>query len=343
MRDEEGERQMRAAWTLVATAVLALMVLSSAATAQNSSVVDDLRQEFRNEAERSKLGRSFQALSVFNITPGISAASYYVDNDDPNSDVTTIDSYKFSPSHTFDPIHGIKPYVEATVGFLNSEASGQVFVDPNTPTDVSFDIKTIAFLGGGGVEIDIVENTVVRPILLAGYSRIWDSDSISGPGADVLEEAGKGILFDAWLNTFLVGGAVELEHWGSSNPVHDINYTAKIRFNQLYANTYSASDSSLEGGGTFGILTAGAEVDGPLWGVTLLDHEVRWIGFATNTYLPNDQESDALGFDYFFEVGGGLEFVDRTVVSGLEGVSVRSSVLFGNNVYGWTAGLSLEF
>ncbi len=181
-----------------------------------------------------------------------------------------------------------------------------------------------------------------RPIFLAGYSRIWDDSSVSGPDAQTFKNAGKGILFDAWLNTALVGGAAEVAHQGYLGPVTDINYGGNVRYDQFYANTFSASDSVLEGGSTFGILTAAAEVNGPVWGLTLLDREVRWIGYATNTYLPAGT-GDELGFDYFFELGGGLELVDRNIIDGLEGVSVRSSVLFGDNVYGWTAGLALEF
>lgn len=332
---------MRLLRSLAAFAIPVFFAFSGTAVAESSSLVQDLREEFRSDAERSNFGRSLQALSIFNVTPGVSAASYYVDNG--SSDDTTINSYKFSPSHTFAPIHGIKPYLEGNVGFLKAKNSANLFIDPSDPTRIDFDIKTISFLAGAGVEIDIVERTVVRPIVLAGYSRIWDSDEISGPGADILAEAGQGIFFDAWLNTALVGGAVELEHWGSFGPVSDVNYTGKLRYNQFYANTFSASDSSLEEEGTFGLMTAAVEFDGPVWGMTLFEREVRWIGFLTNTYLPTDAESDALGFDYFFEVGGGLELVDRGIFEGLEGISVRSSALFGNNVYGWTAGLSLEF
>ena len=332
---------MQRAAIAVAASVLAVLVLSRGAEAQ--SIIDEktLRRGLEDAAERSNLGQAFQALSIFNVTPGISAATFYVGDEEGGDD--KIESYKFSPSRTFEPVLGVRPYVEGTVGYLvgKQEVAATLSTAGETTSDI--DIRTIAFLGGAGVEFDVFEGTVIRPIFLAGYSRIWDSSKTRGPDSQTLDRAGKGIIFDAWLNTALVGGAIELEHVGHFDPQTDINYVANVRYDQLYANSFSASNAVLEGSSTFGVLTAKAEFNGPVWGVSLLDRELRWIGFASNTYLPGDDESDALGFSYFFEVGGGLELVDRDVIKGLDGLSVRSSALFGDNVYGWTAGLSLEF
>ncbi len=324
---------MRAVWIVAVAAAMLGAGLTSSASAQ------DIRDLIRNEAEQSNLAKGFQALSIFNVTPGVSAAVFYVD--DGLGGQNKISNYKFSPSRTFEPIYGIKPYVEASVGFLGFKADGTL-VDSGRVNDYKFDINTVAALGGVGVEIDLFEGTVFRPIFLAGYSRIWDNSTVSGPDAQTFKEQGRGILFDAWLNTALIGGAAEVVHSGYLGPVTDINYGAKVRYDQYYANTFSASDSVLQGSSTFGVMTAAAQIDGPLWGMTLFDREVRWIGFATNTYLPGDT-NDELRFSYFFEVGGGLELVDRTIIKGLEGVSARTSALFGDNVYGWTAGLALEF
>jgi hypothetical protein len=50
-----------------------------------------------------------------------------------------------------------------------------------------------------------------------------------------------------------------------------------------------------------------------------------------------------LGLDYFFELGGGLEIVDRDVVAGIEGVSLRASQITGDGVTGFPPGAQLEF
>ncbi len=333
---------VRGVFVTVAVSVLAVLVLYRTAAAQSYLTEQELRQLLEDAADRSNLSQAFQALSILNVTPGISSAAFYVGDDTGKDD--EIDSYKYSPSRTFEPVYGVKPYVEGTVGYLlgkNFDVSAEL--SDKGQTTSSIDIRTLSFLGGVGAEFDLFDGTVIRPILLAGYSRIWDSSRTRGPDSQTLDNAGKGIIFDAWLNTALVGGAVELEHVGYFDPQTDIDYVANVRYNQLYANTFSASNSVLEGSSTFGVLTARAEFSGPVWGVSLLDRELRWIGFASNTYLPGDDETDALGFGYFFEVGGGLKLVDREVIKGLEGVAFRTSALFGGNVYGWTAGLSLEF
>lgn len=41
---------------------------------------------------------------------------------------------------------------------------------------------------------------------------------------------------------------------------------------------------------------------------------------------------------------GGIELVDKSIPKGVEGVSVRSSVIAGDNgLTGWIAGVQLEF
>ena len=52
---------------------------------------------------------------------------------------------------------------------------------------------------------------------------------------------------------------------------------------------------------------------------------------------------ETLGFDYFFEFGGGLEIVDRGVVRGIDGISLRASYITGDNVSGFSVGAHIEF
>jgi len=311
-----------------------LLILSCPAAAQGQ---EELRRAIRDAAAASKLSEFYQALTVFGATPGVSAANYY--GHDQEGERFTISNYKVSPSHTFDPVHGISPYVEGSLGYLSSDQTFVIDLGAKDPTLGNVDIRTFGILGGVGADIELFEGTHLRPILLGGYTHIWDNDNVSGPFADEVREAGKGILFDVRIDSYLLGGALELVH--SRVVGDDIRFDGSVRYNQLYVNSFDASDSVLEKDGTFGVFTAGGEFNGPT-GWTLLGRELRWIGYATNTYLPGTQ-TDSLGFSYFFELGGGMEIVDRNIVSGIEGVSLRTSAIVGDNVVGWTAGLSLEF
>ena len=109
----------------------------------------------------------------------------------------------------------------------------------------------------------------------------------------------------------------------------------------LWGTTLDASDDALEGASDFGVFTAAATLDGPL-PITAFGRELRWLAFATHSRFPG-LSGDALGFDYFFELGGGLEIVDREVVAGIEGISLRASYITGDNVTGFSVGAHIEF
>lgn len=300
------------------------------------ALVDVLRNSFRQAAEQTNLGQGFQALSIFGASPGVSAAAYNVTEGQSRLE---IDSYKISPSCTFDPVWGINPYVEGTIAYLDATETVPFTLVPGATTEAVVDIKTYSFLGGVGAEFELGENTVIRPMVLAGYSHVSDEATATGPLAATLLQAGRGIAFDITIDSALFGAAVEVQH--TEALANDINFDGTIRYNQIFDTVFSASDPSLEGSGTFGVFTASAEIDGPT-SLTFFNRELRWIAFVSSTYLPGDA-GDALGFPFFFEAGAGVEIVDRDVVSWLEGVSFRGSAIIGPDVTGWTAGGALEF
>lgn len=320
----------------------ALAVLAGAAAlappaAAQSEFVAELDRILTEEARRNDLGNAFQSLTIFGATPGITAAVFNVEEDGETLDLS---SYKVSPSHSFEPVFGVRPYVEATLGYLNTDQTVGFDIIPDAPTRAKIDVDTFTALGGAGVEIDLFAGTVARPIVLIGYSRTTSDARIRGPFAEEIDAAGRGVLFDVSINSLLVGGALELAH--DSTLDGDIGLAATVRYNHLFDSVLSASDPVLESDGDFGVFTGGIEVDGPLEGATLFGRELRWIGFASSTWLPGEQ-SDALGFAYFFELGAGLELVDRTVIGGVEGLSLRGSFIVGENVTGWSAGFAIEF
>ncbi len=179
----------------------------------------------------------------------------------------------------------------------------------------------------------------MRPIANVGYSRIKDSAAVRGPDAALLAGAAQGILFDVSIDSVLYGASLEFEYENSF--ANDINVDARIRYQHLWDEVQSASDPALESSEDFGVFTMRAEADGPTGGKAF-GRDLRWIGFSSVTWLPGSQTDD-LGFEWFAELGGGLEIVDRNVIRGIEGVSLRASVLAGDGVTGWTLGASLEF
>jgi hypothetical protein len=52
---------------------------------------------------------------------------------------------------------------------------------------------------------------------------------------------------------------------------------------------------------------------------------------------------NALGFDAFAEVGGGLELPIKPDVPNAERVRFQAACLFGSGVRGWTVGLGMQY
>lgn len=330
---EKGKTQIKLT-TLVATATFFVVAEPLPSIALDEDLVEELRLGFREAATRADLGEAIQALSTFGGTPGISSASFNVAGIGNGDDLDHTTS-KIAPSHTFGPIFGFKPYGEITLGYLNSKQT--LNFDAGTVANVN--IETMSVLGGIGIDFDIAEGMVFRPIVLAGHAWSGDNTHIRGPFAEEFETAGDGIVFDVALNSSILGGAIVLEYDGTF--AGDIRFNSQLRYNYLFQRVVSASDKVLETEGDFGVLTALVEFDGPM-DAKLFGRNLRWIGFVSNTYL-SDNTSDALGFSLFFELGGGIELVDMNVVSGIEGISILASAIVGDNVVGWKSGLSLEF
>ncbi|QHA88854.1 hypothetical protein [Serratia rhizosphaerae] len=296
---------------------------------------EELRPTLRDNARDLK--NLYQELSIIGTTPGISAANFRLTHD--TSDPLEIDSYKISPTHAFDiGVDGFRPYIEGTFGYVKSDQTLAFGDDDGVSDRLSLDTRTLSAMGGAGAEFDIVPGTILRPMMLFGYSRTSNDTSSSGSLGDLLHEAGRGLAFDFKINSLLYGGAVEIEQ--NHRWENDVKLTANLRYNYLVDDSYRASDPELEGRNDFSVMTAATELNGPTY-LSLFGQPLRWIGFVTGTYMP--EIKDNIGFDYFVEIGGGIEIVDSGVIPGIGGVSLRGSGLVGDGVEGWSLGLAAEF
>ena len=331
------ERQVR---TVSLVIVLALMGLGmSSASAQSEG---ELREALRTAAEEVDYGSFVQGLTGFAALPGVSAANFTIQAEDPGiSDVQASKivlplTYEFSDTRIF----GYPLYTELTLGYFHADQQIDDFLS-GVPAQAGVDsnVDTFSAVGGIGLTFDLDQHTTLRPLVLIGYSYISQDSKFSGPGGQILDAASDGFLFNLHENVALTGGAVELEH--RRDVGSDLKLTGNIRYNQLFAETFQASDDLLETSGTFGVLTAFARLDGPL-PFQAFGRDLRWITFASNSTLTGTS-SRSIGFDYFFELGGGLEVVDDQVIRGIEGVSLQASALLGDRVTGWSVGVQLEF
>lgn len=303
---------------------------------------EDARENLRNAARDSGIADTVQSLTAFSALPGISAARFTIDEDLDGASDAKATKLVLPLSHTFDrqAPTDVALYTELTLGYLQLDQDLGLLA-AGTPLEASVDseFRVFSAIAGLGPSFDLGAHTTIRPIALFGYSRIEQHADFSGQGSADLKAATEGFLFDYTLDQAVFGGALEIEH---RQPLpRALEFTGNVRYNHLLVDTFDATDSTLETTSNLDVVTALAELDGPI-PFTLLGRDLRWIAFVASSSFPGNS-SQALDFDYFFELGGGLEIIDRSLVQGIEGASLRASGILGNGIAGWNVGLTLEF
>lgn len=304
-----------------------------------SQTLEELRDALRGSVRETELGSQLQGLTGFAALPGIAAASFDIDGgDSPDVDVTRL---SVPLSHEFDQIAALNGdlYVELTLGYSATSADLVFGTGEILETRVNSTIRTFSAIAGVGLTFTIAEGTTARPIALVGYAHLDDDANLAGPGSDVLEPVTDGIITNFDLSEFIYGVAFELAH--ERTLIRDIDLEASARYNHIWTTTLDASDDSLEGDADLGVFTAALTLDGPL-GARVLGGDLRWVGFVTNSTFPG-LAGEALGVDYFFELGAGLGLDDLGLGGWLESVSVRASYIIGDNTTGYSVGGVLSF
>ena len=267
---QSGQRWVRVA-VLAASAVLAL---ASSANAQTVTLGPE------GVTQTNGLGRAFQTFSILGGTPGIAAAQYYSDFE--------LSSFQLPISHSFDPIEGgflsgVAPYAEITFGYLTSNRTFPLTGDGNSPTSVKLTFDSWSGLAGGGVDVPLGNGFKVRPIALAGYSHVGGDARFYGPNSVLARSQVSGILSDASLYSALLGGALELIY--ETSLPGDVNLRAQARYNELVAMVTAASSNALQDNGSFSIANGSVTFTGPT-GWHIAANDVRWLGYAKGTWLP---------------------------------------------------------
>jgi hypothetical protein len=284
------------------------------------------------------LGRAFETFSVFGGTPGIAAAQYLSD--------FNITNYQLPISHTFAPIgsgvfQGVAPYAELTVGYLTADATAPIDTNPGGGGVARLRVDSWSALSGFGLDIPIPQlpGLHLRPIVLAGYSRVGVSTDFSGSEGAFLKGLLRGVLDRASINTALVGGALDLRYERTLGG--DLRLAANLRYNELASIVTAASNADFNRTGSFGVASGGVTLTGPTdWSIA--GRPLRWLGYTRGTWLP-DSDPSTLGFNAYVELGGGMQIISPGVIPTVEGATVRASAIVGPGVRGWLASVALDF
>lgn len=322
----------------------------------DEEVVDSLVEEF----EDFQLGEEFQLFSILGTASGLSGASINLDGDDGDSDLE-IRSFKLpvrrewkegrfclvTPDDRSQSDYELQalakvqsenalcasPYTELTLSYLRADQRVEVSEDLGLDVDVT----TLSALAGFGLAFQITERTSLRPIFLAGYSHIDNGNAFNGGLADVVNDTLDGGFVNGDIDSFLFGAAAELRHERTLQ--NAVELRADLRYSHLVSSVFNATDDGFEGTNDFVVIRGKVEASIPT-GFELFSREVRALGFAGTNLLLESLSEKFSEDDFIHEIGGGLELENPALV---EGIRLRGSVLFGDGITGWRAGLAIKF
>ncbi|MDF2234248.1 hypothetical protein P2H44_16925 [Albimonas sp. CAU 1670] len=322
-------------------AALGLLAVEAAPAAGQTAA--SVRKAVRQAARQGDFGKEVLGLTGFAALPGVNASSFTISNGAGAGD-TELGRFAASPKHRFrdTELLGGDLYAEGTLSWFTASTDyGPFFAGTRFEASPRNRIDAWTAMGGLGVAYDLTPRLSVTPILTAGWGMVQDDTTFVGPGAARLDKATDDLLFNWDVQELLYGPALRLDHVTAIPG--DVNVTTTGRVNYVYGSTYSASSRVLEGDVSFAVMSLHGELDGPTRH-SVFGRELRWILFGAGTWIEGEG-ARALGVDWISEFGLGLELVDREAVPeiGLEGASLRLSVITGDNVFGWSIGGGLEF
>jgi hypothetical protein len=253
-------------------------------------------------------------------------------------------------SHSFDNLEydGFTPYAEVTFSFTDQQQIELWMEGMPIQMMVEHNIKTTSIMTGVGVDFELMEGLIIRPLVHLGWSRIKDRSTqvaTTNGRMTMMQQMFRDLTGDGvfkWeVDQFQYGPAIEAKY--NKNAGDDIEVNAGLRLTQLNIKTISTSTPGLEESSKFHSISGNLELDGPT-SVNVLGWDMRWQYFMGATRF-DTATKNALKFSWLGEIGTGIFFVDsQEDNSYVETVGFTGSVIVGDNdVDGWTIGAKATF
>ena len=311
---------VRALSLAAATAVLAL---AQGARAQDFQL---------NGAKLQDRAQAALTLLSFSITPDASAGSLSINSSSTGNPDVTLGQVGagFTVAESF-PL-----YME---GFLGYSRYDPKFVATNGTEARTIPTKWNSVSGtvGLGWDFKLCDGLYLRPIFNASLGHLESDLSLGGR---VLEHVtGKDIAFldKGRLNTYGLGASLMLDY-GIYREKYELD--VELRYTWIHLQTYNSSQA------------VAGDVDPQtlsLWtryrwpsGLVVFRRPMRWVLEGTASDYVGDQRG-ALGFNFLSSVGGGVELDFSQFSQIWTRTRFVGRYLFGRNVSGASAGISITF
>jgi hypothetical protein len=286
------------------------------------------------------VARAAIAAVNFTAAPGLAGANFHVDEEQG----TQRDFVRGSLGGAFDvTIRGraLDAFVGGALG--TGKGDSKFLARDSEGEEITFraDRSLVSLRGSGGVSLPITRYLKLQPyasLICAQFDTEFDASGNFDP--DALPPVARVILQD---HSFDAGGlALTLQMlydrwWGSKRFEVDASYTG------LYTETFNESDPVLEASGWTRTFVALGRWSGATGWVTA-GRPWRWNTYGSYTSFPG-QEAEILGFDYYFEVGAGLDYEMNSKILGIFGLRMLGlslGLITGDNVDGYSFGITFQ-
>lgn len=321
----------RAWWPAVAGAVAS----TSLAPAQT---IDDLRQQVRDLAGSARLTAFVAGVVDLSENADVAAGRFTIA---PGPDLD-VDTWKLPWSRDLssgDDRLGLR--VEVGVGYFLARSAvedvwgGQL---PGLEAGLKTRWEGVSGYAGVGPRIELGHGLHFAPLAALSLSYLENEALWSGPGEPVSRLLFDGILFDWHATTLACGLATRLEHDVQLGPHAQL--ASLLRYDVRRFDGIDSTDSAQDFEDTIERVVVRSEIALPT-GLELFAAPLQWhahLGYSR--YL--GQSEDVLGFRDAFEVGMGLAAAAPPSLP-VRTLRFDGAVVFGEDVRGWSAGLSVDF
>ncbi len=321
--------------TLPVRALPLAFVLTTAPVAAQSTpdpeLIAQVRESVSHDLAASELGPIYGTMVSITTAPEISAATYRVRDD---ASPPTIRLYKLPLNWTLDSdTEGWAPYVQTSLGFMEMssefEFAGERILSSWRAYGGSVGVGTrigqgpLSWIGLASVGLIQLENR-------ARYD--------GQVGQTILKPVFRGLLFDWDATAHKTGLTLGADYERSFTRWR---MEARARLSAMRVKTFSSSSDAIGFTSTGKTATLHTDVSRPL-SMTVAGYPVRvHVRSGATAYLGSSR--DALGFDRYLELGGGLEIDISETHGAIDQVHLSALGIWGPDVVGWSLSVSFGF
>ncbi len=292
--------------------------------------------DFRALVGGARLGAGYAQMIGIAATPEIAAASYEIDSSAATN--PTLDVFRLPYRSRFATLaEGVDLYWTVAGGYLRFKDDFPVTLASSATGSIASKWTAYSASGGLLVKARLGNGFTLEPALDLGVARLDNSASYDG-AASALQPLFDRLLFgwrtDAWLVTPSVG----LEWRGAAG---DAKLSAVGRVARTWIKSFDETDPVQAFSEAANTYVVRGDYTRPT-GLQVFDRSLNWVVYAGYAGFFGANRS-ALGFSSVADVGGGVELPIHADRPTGERLRFAAGYLFGPDVRGWTAGVSIQY